>query len=157
MGPVVVVVAVVAARMQLFFVATHRVVRDDGSVVARRPGKGTAITSLALDVADDGSLGHRAHWEDVTDGELRLLTAVHKLSSVEALSSDEGHLLELVPVPSRKQCSGVVVVRRIWAVRAGGACVGACKCKCKCMQAKCCPPTKRLRRVREASLTGHGT
>lgn len=46
------------------------VVRDERGVVARGTGERTTITGAGLDVADDGTLGHRADGKDVTDGKL---------------------------------------------------------------------------------------
>merc|ERR1719150_1896709 len=56
------------------------------------------ITSLLLEVAYNGSLGHVADGHHVADGKVGLFAAVHKLSSVHALSSDEELLLHLVAV-----------------------------------------------------------
>merc|ERR1712151_1467303 len=56
-------------------------VGDDGGVVTRSTSEHTTVSSLALNVAD---------------GKLGLVTAVNKLSSVHALSSNEEFLLELV-------------------------------------------------------------
>merc|ERR1719228_975950 len=75
-----------------------RVVGDDGGVVAGGPSELAAITSLLLEVAHDGSLGHVADGHHVADGKVGLLAAVHELSSVHALSSDEELLLHLVSV-----------------------------------------------------------
>lgn len=41
------------------------IVRDDGGVVAGRARQPAAVASLLLQVADDGSLGHRAHRQHV--------------------------------------------------------------------------------------------
>ena len=58
------------------------VVGDDSCVVARSPGKLATVTGLLLKVAHNGSLRHVADGHDVADGEVGLLAAVHKLSSV---------------------------------------------------------------------------
>ena len=60
------------------------VVGDHGGVVPARSGQLAAVPGLLLQVADDGSLGHVANGHHVADGELRLLAAVHELSSVHA-------------------------------------------------------------------------
>merc|ERR1719352_1080651 len=75
-----------------------RVVGDDGGVVAGGPGKLATVASLLLQVAHDSSLGHVADGHDVADGEVSLLAAVDKLSSVHAFSGDEELLLHLVAV-----------------------------------------------------------
>lgn len=74
------------------------VVGDDSAVVTRSPSNSTTVTSLRLDVADDGPLRHLAHGEHVADGETGLLTTVDELASVSTLRSNEGHVLHLVPV-----------------------------------------------------------
>merc|ERR1719167_686812 len=57
-----------------------------------------AVTSLLLQVAHNGSLGHVANGHDVANGEVCLFAAVHELSSVHALGSNEELLLHLVAV-----------------------------------------------------------
>ena len=58
------------------------VVGDHGGVVAAGPRQLPAVPGLLLQVADDGSLGHVADGHHVADGDLGLLTTVHKLSGV---------------------------------------------------------------------------
>lgn len=65
------------------------VVTNDGNVVTGRPSKRTTITSLLLDIGDNGSLGHGAERENVADGQRGLLSGVDELSSVHALVGDE--------------------------------------------------------------------
>ena len=74
------------------------VVGDDGGVIAASSGKLATVTSLLLQVADDGSLGHVADGHDVADGYCRLLSAVDGLSSVHSLARHEQLLLDLVVV-----------------------------------------------------------
>lgn len=83
--------------------ATDRIVRDDGAVVARGTGERATVTSLALDVADDGTFGHGPDWKHVANGELRLLSAVHELAGVQAFHCDKRHLLQLVPVSAKQR------------------------------------------------------
>jgi len=64
-------------------------VTDDGRVVSGCPGERTTVTGLLLDVADDGTFGHFADWEDVADRQLGLLAAVDERASVETLGGDE--------------------------------------------------------------------
>ncbi len=56
------------------------------------------ITDLVLEIAHNRALGHLANGEHVADSELRLLSAVNKLTSVHALSSNEQLLLQTVLV-----------------------------------------------------------
>lgn len=74
------------------------VVSDDGSVVARGSGKSSSVTSLLLDVANDGTLGQRGQRENVADVEGGLLSTVDELASVCALSGNECLDTELVAV-----------------------------------------------------------
>merc|ERR1719393_174877 len=69
------------------------VVGDHGGVVAAGPGELPTVSGLLLEVADDGSLGHVANGHHVADGDLGLLTTVHKLSSVHTFCSNKKFLL----------------------------------------------------------------
>jgi len=75
-----------------------RVVGNHGGVVAAGPGELAAVTSLLLEVADDGSLGHVTNGHHITNGQLRLLAAVHELSGVHTFGGNEELLLDLVSV-----------------------------------------------------------
>merc|ERR1711990_947741 len=66
------------------------VVRDDGGVTAGGLGDLAAVTGLLLERADDGTFWHVTDRHDVTDVELRLLTAVDKLSGADAFRGDHG-------------------------------------------------------------------
>ncbi len=66
------------------------IVTNDGSVVTRGTGKGATVTSLLLDVADNGTFGERREGENVGDVQGSLLTAVDELTGGHALGSDEG-------------------------------------------------------------------
>ena len=79
-------------------VATHLVVSNDGSVVARASGDGATVPGLGFQVADDGTFWHGAERKDVADGECGALAAVQELSGVDAFGGDEGHALNLVAV-----------------------------------------------------------
>jgi len=74
------------------------VVGNDRAVVARGLGDLAAVTSLRLDVANDGTFRHSRKRHHVTDGKLRLGAAVHKLTSVHAFGSHHHLLVNLVPV-----------------------------------------------------------
>jgi len=65
-------------------------VTDDGSVVTRCTGKSTTVTSVFLNVADNGTFGHGRKGKNVANGEGSLLSAVDELASVHTLSGDEG-------------------------------------------------------------------
>jgi len=56
------------------------VVGHDGAVAAGGLGDLAAVTGLLLQGAHDRTFWHLADWHDVTDAELGLLTAVHKLA-----------------------------------------------------------------------------
>jgi hypothetical protein len=74
------------------------VVADNGDVVAGGTAQGAAVTDLLLDVGDDGTFGHGAQRQNVTDGQSGVLAGVDELAGVHALVGDEGlgDLLELV-------------------------------------------------------------
>lgn len=74
------------------------VVADDGGVVAGGTGEGSTVTSLLLDVADNGTLGERGEGEDVADVESGLLAAVDELAGVHALGGNERLGAQLVAV-----------------------------------------------------------
>ena len=73
-------------------------VTDHSGVIARAASEGTTIAHLVLHVADHSTFGHFAERNDVTDGNLGLLTAVHGLTSVHAFGSNEELLIELVVI-----------------------------------------------------------
>jgi len=73
-------------------------VTDDGGVVTRSSGKRTTVTSLLLDVANDGSLGALTDGEDVADVQGSLLSTVDERSGRKTLGSDESLLSDLVSV-----------------------------------------------------------
>ena len=74
------------------------VVSNDGGVVTRGSCERTSVTSLLLDVADNGTLWERGERKDVADVQGRLLSTVDELTSVHALGSDESLGSELVSV-----------------------------------------------------------
>ena len=76
-------------------------VTNDGGVVSTATSKATTIADLELDVAHDGSLRHLTHGKDVTDTDLSLLTAIHGLTGVHTLSSEEELLIDLVVITRR--------------------------------------------------------
>jgi len=66
------------------------VVRYDGAVAARGLGNLTAVSSLLLHGADDGSFWHGSNRQNITNGQGSLLTAVDKLSGSNSLGADNG-------------------------------------------------------------------
>lgn len=91
------------------------VVADDGDVVSGGTAQSATVTNLLLDVGNDGTLGHGAERQDVTDGQGGVLSGVDELASVHALVGDEGvgGQLELVGVAEddlgqRSATAGVV-------------------------------------------------
>jgi hypothetical protein len=81
-------------------------VTDDGGVVTRSSGERTTVTSLLLDVANDGSLGALTDGENVSDVQGSLLSAVNERSGRETLGSDESLLSDLVSVRVSEDDSG---------------------------------------------------
>jgi hypothetical protein len=95
--------------------ALLRVVADNGNVVSGGTTKSTTVTSLLLDVGNDGTLRNGGEGEDVADGQGSVLSGVDELTSVHALVGDEGlgNHLELVRVTEldlseRSTTAGVV-------------------------------------------------
>lgn len=74
------------------------IVSDDGSVVTGGTGERTTVTSLLLDVADDGTFGELSEGENVSDGEGSLLSAEDESTGRESFSGDEGLGAHLVTV-----------------------------------------------------------
>jgi len=64
-------------------------VTDDNARVSGGTGNATTVTELSLNVGDDSTFGHGVHGEDIADGEGGFGASVDKLSSVDALDSDE--------------------------------------------------------------------
>jgi len=70
------------------------IVGDDGSKVSRASGEKASVSSLALNVADDGTLGKLSDGEDISYGKGGLLSGVDELSSVGSLGGDEHLVLQ---------------------------------------------------------------
>lgn len=75
-----------------------RVVGDDSGVVARGTGQPAAIANLLFKVADDGTFGHGANWQNIADLKVGLATGVNKLASVHAFDGNKQFLAQLVLV-----------------------------------------------------------
>ena len=74
------------------------VVANDCGVVARGAGKGPAVASAFLDVADDCAFGKGGQWKDISDSQRSLLSTIHKLARVHAFGGQEGGNVSLVLV-----------------------------------------------------------
>jgi hypothetical protein len=74
------------------------IVSDNGSVVTGGTGEGTSVTSLLLNVADDGTFGELGEGENVSNGEGSLLSAEDESTGRESFSGDEGLGAHLVAV-----------------------------------------------------------
>jgi hypothetical protein len=73
-------------------------VSDNGGVVTGSSGERTSVTSLLLDVADNGTFGTLTDGENVSDVQSGLLSAVNERTGRESFGSDEGLLSDLVSV-----------------------------------------------------------
>jgi len=73
-------------------------VTDDNARGTGSLGHVTAVTSLGLERADDGTLGHAADGEDVADGQLSLGTEVQELTSGNAFRGNDELLSQLVAI-----------------------------------------------------------
>lgn len=69
---------------------TVGIVTNDGSVVTRGTSKGTTVTRLLLDVANDGTFGKGGEGKNVGNVQSGLLTAVDKLAGGKTLGSNKG-------------------------------------------------------------------
>merc|ERR1719233_1030358 len=67
-------------------------------VVARAAGKPATVTSLLLQVADNGTLRHASNGQYIAHLKVGLPSSVDELASVHALSSQEDFLVNLVTV-----------------------------------------------------------
>jgi len=73
------------------------VVGNDDAEGSGGSGNGGPVSSVSLDVGDDGSLRHGADVEHVSDGQGRLLSSVDEHTGVHTLDCAHGFLLLLVP------------------------------------------------------------
>jgi len=71
---------------------------NNSCVVSRCTSNLASVSSLLLEVAHDGSLGHVADRHNVADGQLGLASTVDELAGVHTLGGDEELLLDLVSV-----------------------------------------------------------
>jgi len=74
------------------------VVGDNDGVGTGATSKGTTVSALGFDVADNGSLGNRSQGKDISTGKAGLLSAVDELSAVHTLGTDEQFIVALVSV-----------------------------------------------------------
>ena len=78
------------------------VVTNDGNVVAGSTAERTTVTSLLLNVGNNGTLGHGPEREDVADGQRGLLSGVDELAGVHALIGNE--TIPPINIPSSISC-----------------------------------------------------
>lgn len=71
---------------------------DDSNVVAGCPAQSTTVSHLLLNVAHNGTFGHRSKGKDVSDGQSSVLSSVDELAGVHAFVGDEGLGVELESV-----------------------------------------------------------
>ena len=74
------------------------IVRDHHGEAATASGKGTAISQLGLNVADNGSLRNDRQGKHVSDRQGSLLTAVDELTRVHAFGAHQQLIVPLVAV-----------------------------------------------------------
>jgi len=74
------------------------VVGDNDRKGTRAASKGTTVTSLSLNITDDGTLWNNTEGKNVSAGESCLLSTVDELTSVHALSSNHEFSVTLVTV-----------------------------------------------------------
>jgi len=78
------------------------VVGDNNSKGSRASSKGTAVSTLGFDVADNGSFGDLVQRHDITDGKSGLLSTVDELSGVHSFGAKEKFIVSLIPVGIEK-------------------------------------------------------
>lgn len=74
------------------------VVSNDGDVVSGSTAKRTTVTSLLLNIRNDGTLWDGAEREDVSDSKSCVLACVDELTGVHSLVGDESLGVKLEPV-----------------------------------------------------------
>jgi hypothetical protein len=77
-------------------------VSDNNGKGSRGAGKGTAVSLLGFNVANNGTFGDHVQGQDVTDSKSGLLSAVNELSSVHAFGTNEELIVSLIPVGIEK-------------------------------------------------------
>ena len=65
-------------------------------------GEGSTVSTKSFDVADNGSLRNLVEWQDVSDTQGSLLSAVNKLTSVHTLGTKEKFSIPLITVGIQK-------------------------------------------------------
>jgi len=73
-------------------------VSDDGEVVTRGPSERTTITSLFLNVGDDGTFRHGSKRKDVSNAKRGLLSGVDELPGVHSLVGNKSLMAKLVTI-----------------------------------------------------------
>lgn len=74
------------------------VVGDNNRKGTRASGKGTTVSTLGLDVANNGSLWNLVQWQDISNRQSGLLSTVDELSCVHAFCAQKELIVSLVSV-----------------------------------------------------------
>jgi hypothetical protein len=77
-------------------------VSDNNGKGSRGSSKGTAVSSLGFNVANNGTFGDHVQGQDITGGKWGLLSTVNELSSVHAFGTNEEFVVSLIPVGIEK-------------------------------------------------------
>jgi hypothetical protein len=78
------------------------IVSNDDGKGTRASGKGTTVPTKGLDVAYNSSFRNHVEWQDVSNVQRGLLSAVDELTSVHTLGTDEQFSVSLIPVSIQK-------------------------------------------------------
>jgi hypothetical protein len=78
------------------------IVRDDNRKGSRAASKGTTVSLLGLNVANNGSLGNNIQGQDIAYSQGSLLSAIDKLTSVHAFCADKEFVISLETVGIQK-------------------------------------------------------
>ena len=71
---------------------------DDGGEVSGSTSDTASVSGLFFHVGDNGTFGHAADRQHVSDSQLGLLTAVDELAGVHAFGGDEKLLADLITI-----------------------------------------------------------
>jgi hypothetical protein len=78
------------------------IVGDNNGKSSTASGKGTTVSLKGFNIADNGSFGDHVEWQDVTNAQCSLLSAVNELSSVHSFGTEEQFGVSLIPVGIQK-------------------------------------------------------
>ena len=71
---------------------------DNGGEVSGSTSDTASVSGLFFHVGDNGTFGHAANGQHVSDSQLGLLTAVDELAGVHAFGGDEKLLADLITI-----------------------------------------------------------